>query len=143
MLTLMLDGHRETCETCTNILEEANVGVFHGDEEKLKMDLSGMSGKSFIFFPTCIELTIFFSMIGLGPAIPANAPIVDLSQYPDDVAAMKKLLVEKDAKIKALEKRVEALNKEVKPDEVDKLDLVEMLDGVNEPTMDKYGGRTQ
>ena len=82
-------------------------------------------------------------MIGLGPAIPANAPIVDLSQYPDDVAAMKKLLVEKDAKIKALEKRVEALNKEVKPDEVDKLDLVEMLDGVNEPTMDKYGGRTQ
>ena len=46
MLTLMLDGHRETCETCTQILEEANVGVFHGDEEKLKMDLSGMSGKS-------------------------------------------------------------------------------------------------
>jgi len=118
MLTLMLDGHRATCETCTNILEEANVGVFHGDEDKLKMDLSG-----------------------LGPAIPANAPIVDLSQYPDDVAAMKKLLVEKDAKIKALEKRVEALNKEVKPDEVDKLDLVEMLDGVNEPTMDKYGGK--
>ena len=50
MLTLMLDGHRETCETCTQILEEANVGVFHGDEEKLKMDLSGMSGKFFIFF---------------------------------------------------------------------------------------------
>ena len=42
MLTLMLDGHRATCETCTNILEEANVGVFHGDEDKLKMDLSGM-----------------------------------------------------------------------------------------------------
>ena len=41
MLTLMLDGHRATCETCTNILEEANVGVFHGDEDKLKMDLSG------------------------------------------------------------------------------------------------------
>ena len=89
------------------------------------------------------QIDTFFLMIGLGPAIPANAPIVDLSQYPDDVAAMKKLLVEKDAKIKALEKRVEALNKEVKPDEVDKLDLVEMLDGVNEPTMDKYGGRTQ
>jgi hypothetical protein len=57
MLTLMLDGHRETCETCTQILEEANVGVFHGDEEKLKMDLSG---KPFIFFPTSIKLTLFF-----------------------------------------------------------------------------------
>ena len=60
MLTLMLDGHRETCETCTQILEEANVGVFNGDEEKLKMDLSGMSGKFFIFFPTSIKLTLFF-----------------------------------------------------------------------------------
>ena len=136
----MLDGHRASCENCTQILEEANVGVFHGDEEKLKMDLSGMTGKFFYFFFQPVSNWHFFSIIGLGPAIPANAPIVDLSQYPDDVAAMKKLLVEKDAKIKALEKRVEALNKEVKPDEVDKLDLVEMLDGVNEPTMDKYGG---
>ena len=118
MLTLMLDGHRADCEDCTKILEEANVGIFHGDEEKLKMD-----------------------MAGFGPAIPQKAPVVDLSQYPDSVAEMKKLLAEKDAKIKALEKRLEALNKETKTDEIDKLDLVEMLDGVNEPTMDKYGGK--
>ena len=48
------------------------MGVFHGDEEKLKMDLEAF-----------------------GPAIPVQAPIVDLSQYPDNVAEMKKLLVEK------------------------------------------------
>ena len=48
------------------------MGVFHGDEEKLKMDLEAF-----------------------GPAIPVQAPVVDLSQYPDNVAEMKKLLVEK------------------------------------------------
>ena len=118
MLTLMLDGHRAECESCNNILEDANVGVFHGDEDKLKMDLAAF-----------------------GPAIPAQAPVVDLSQYPDNVAEMKKLLVEKDAKIKALETRLKALNKETETDKVDRLDLVQMLDGVNEPTMDKYGGK--
>ena len=77
MLTMMLDGHRNECTPCSKVLEDANVGVFHSDEEKLKMDLDSF-----------------------GPALPTSAPIVDLSQYPDDVAAMKKLLVEKDAKIK-------------------------------------------
>ena len=118
MLTLMLDGHRQDCQDCANILEDANVGIFHCDEEKFKMDLAAY-----------------------GPAIPSSAPVVDLSQYPDNIAEMKKLLMEKDAKIKALEKRLESVNKDVKPDEVDKLDLVEMLDGVSEPTMDKYGGK--
>ena len=55
MLTLMLDGHRETCETCTQILEEANVGVFHGDEEKLKMDLSGIQEMVFCY-QNCSDL---------------------------------------------------------------------------------------
>lgn len=118
MLTLMLDGHRKDCSTCSKILEEANVGIFHGDEAKLQMDLEGF-----------------------GPALPTSAPVVDLSQYPDSVAEMKKLLVEKDAKIKALEKRIQSLNADVKNDDIDKLDLVTMLDGVNEPTMDKYGGK--
>lgn len=117
-LTLMLDSHRADCETCDKILEEANVGIFHGDEAKMKMDLEAF-----------------------GPVIPTQAPVVDLSQYPDNVAEMKKLLVEKDAKIRALEKRIEALNKDVKTDEIDKLDLVEMLDGVNEPTMEKFSGK--
>ena len=118
MLTLMLDGHRKECEDCEKILANENVGVFHAEEDQLKMDMSAF-----------------------GASIPTAAPVVDLSQYPDNVAEMKKLLVEKDAKIKALEKRVEALNKEVKADEVEKLDMVEMLDGVNEPTMDKYSGK--
>ena len=118
MLTLMLDGHRKECENCDKILCDENVGVFHAEEEQLKMDMSGF-----------------------GASIPTAAPVVDLSEYPDSVAEMKKLLVEKDAKIKALEKRLEALNKEVKTDEVEKLDMVTMLDGVNEPTMDKYSGK--
>ena len=46
-----------------------------------------------------------------------------------------------DAKIKALETRLKALNKENPTDDIDRLDLVTMLDGVNEPTMDKYGGK--
>ena len=75
--------------------------MFHAGEDQLKMDMSSY-----------------------GADIPTQAPVVDLSQYPDNVAEMKKLLVEKDAKIKALEKRIEALNKEVKADEVEKLDLV-------------------
>ena len=66
-------------------------------------------------------------MSAFGASIPTAAPVVDLSQYPDNVAEMKKLLVEKDAKIKALEKRVEALNKEVKADEVEKLDMVDKI----------------
>jgi hypothetical protein len=118
MLTLMLDSHRADCESCDKILDEGSVGIFHGNEEKLKMD-----------------------MAEFGPVIPTSAPVVDLSKYPDNVAEMKKLLVEKDAKIRALEKRLEVLNKDTSTDEVDKLDLVDMLDGVNEPTMDKYGGK--
>lgn len=39
MLTLMLDGHRQECDSCDKILDDANVGIFHGDEQKLKMDL--------------------------------------------------------------------------------------------------------
>lgn len=114
----MLDSHRADCESCDKILDEGSVGIFHGNEEKLKMD-----------------------MAEFGPVIPTSAPVVDLSKYPDNVAEMKKLLVEKDAKIRALEKRLEVLNKDTSTDEVDKLDLVDMLDGVNEPTMDKYGGK--
>ena len=83
----------------------------------------------------------YYFSAAFGPAIPTQAPVVDLSQYPDNIAEMKKLLVEKDAKIKALEARLQSLNKETKTDAADRLDLVQMLDGVNEPTMDKYGGK--
>ena len=64
-----------------------------------------------------------------------------MSQYPDDIAAMKKMLVDKDAKIKALTARLKALNKEVPTDDMDKLDIVEMLDLIHDPTMDKHGGK--
>ena len=76
-----------------------------------------------------------------GPAIPTHAPAVDLSQYPDDVAAMKKMLVDKDAKIRALTARLKALNKKVPTDDIDKLDIVQMLDLIYDPTMDKHGGK--
>ena len=88
-----------------------------------------------------LHLIYYIISAAFGPAIPTQAPVVDLSQYPDNIAEMKKLLVEKDAKIKALEARLQTLNKETKTDSTDRLDLVTMLDGVNEPTMDKYGGK--
>ena len=118
MLTLMFDGLRQDCELDDKILKDANLGIFHADEEKLKIDLEAF-----------------------GPPIPDQAPVVDLTQYPDDVAEMKKLLVQKDAKIKALETRIKSLNKETETDVVDRLDLVTMLDGESEPTMDTYGGK--
>ncbi len=120
MLTLMLDAHRAGCEECDRVLDEANMGKFHSDSDRMDggLDLSEY-----------------------GPVVPTQGPSVDLSQYPDNIAAMKKLLVEKDAKIKALEKRLEVANKDCQADDVDKLDLVSMLDGVGEPTLDKFGGK--
>ena len=42
MLTLMLDCHRQDCKDCEKILTEENLGLFHGDENELKMDLGSI-----------------------------------------------------------------------------------------------------
>ena len=54
-------------------------------------------------------------------------------------AKLKTLLVEKEAKIKALEKKIEVLLREVKNDEATSDDIIEMLNGVSEPTAAAVG----
>jgi hypothetical protein len=54
-------------------------------------------------------------------------------------AKLKTLLAEKEAKIKALEKKIEVLLREVKNDEATSDDIIDMLNGVSEPTAAAVG----
>jgi hypothetical protein len=56
-------------------------------------------------------------------------------------AKMKTELLEKDNKIKALEKRIAVLLRDVKDDDVQTEEIVDMLSGVSEPTAAAVGNK--